>query len=369
MKKILLADDEELELLYLSSIFEKHGDKYLIVGQARNGLQAMDLANSLRPDIILMDIKMPGLDGLEAAKRIKERHPACTIVIISAYDDFSYARKALQFKVYDYLLKPVSPDEVLSLLNSMTIGSTVSIPVHYSSDQAVFAESDYVRGQCFFETEKSIINSIQTNDLKLFNNMYSVFAEQLKGTAISLEVIRARLMEFNALVCRALICSGQRSQDVSKFSLTNQVSIREISNKYELQRYLGFLQEQIGTFLTSNPDAKDLCKKVISFLGANYASDLSLKEVAKRFYFSPSYLSKMLKKETGLTYTEYLNHLRITQARMLLKNSDLIISKIAVMVGYNDVCHFNRTFKKMMGVNPSQYRRLALEEEKQKSQS
>ena len=61
----------------------------------------------------------------------------------------------------------------------------------------------------------------------------------------------------------------------------------------------------------------------------------------------------MLKKETVLTYTRYLNHLRITQARMLLKNSDLIISKIAVMVGYNDVCHFNRTFKKMMGSIPA----------------
>jgi two-component system response regulator YesN len=85
----------------------------------------------------------------------------------------------------------------------------------------------------------------------------------------------------------------------------------------------------------------------------------SLKEVAEHFHFSTGHLSRLIKKETGMTYPQYLNQIRLEAARMLLCKSDLDIGKIAYEVGYQEVSHFNRVFKKTMGMNPTKYRKLS----------
>ncbi|MBQ9008511.1 MAG: response regulator [Clostridia bacterium] len=131
MVRLMIADDEEYERTYLSRFIEEHyPDVISIVYTARDGAELVEKAAELRPDLILMDIRMPRMDGLEAAAQLKQMLPRTEIVIISAYGQFSYARRAIQLGVKDFLVKPYRSEELTDTLNGLLAGLdiTTSVP-------------------------------------------------------------------------------------------------------------------------------------------------------------------------------------------------------------------------------------------------
>lgn len=109
--KVLIVDDEQVEREGLQAILLNHMPD-LHIELAKNGTEAIDKAEMFAPDLVLMDIKMPGMSGLEAIEAIRERLPDTQFVLVTAYDQFEYARKALKFGVKDYLLKPSRSAEI-----------------------------------------------------------------------------------------------------------------------------------------------------------------------------------------------------------------------------------------------------------------
>ncbi|QCX32895.1 response regulator [Caloramator sp. E03] len=120
MLKIMIAEDESLERKALRYLLEKYYKNNLeIVAEASNGREAVDFAINLKPDIILMDIKMPMLDGLEAGKIIKSELSETEIVILTAFNYFEYAKESIKIGVADYLLKPYSNEEFTDIIDSL----------------------------------------------------------------------------------------------------------------------------------------------------------------------------------------------------------------------------------------------------------
>ncbi|MDR0138922.1 response regulator [Metabacillus idriensis] len=117
--KLLITEDEEIERLALKKMIETDFKKISIVGLAENGRMAIELASEHKPDIILMDIKMPGINGLEAIKEIQKIVPNAKILIVSSYDTFDYAQQALRLGVKDYLLKPSKREVILSTIQKV----------------------------------------------------------------------------------------------------------------------------------------------------------------------------------------------------------------------------------------------------------
>lgn len=114
MYKILIVDDEGIERTAMRQLLTNGMENAEIVGEAVNGKEAVRLAEAREPDIILMDIKMPGLDGVEAVKRIKKIRTGMKFIMVSAYDTFEYAREVMQEGVKEYLLKPSRKEEILA---------------------------------------------------------------------------------------------------------------------------------------------------------------------------------------------------------------------------------------------------------------
>lgn len=112
MYKILLVDDEPLILESLKKTIGWESLNTQVVGTACNGQQALRFIQTNAPDIVLSDIRMPVMDGLELAKAAKEIRPEIRIVLISGYDDFAYAQQALRIGVEDYVLKPIKNQTV-----------------------------------------------------------------------------------------------------------------------------------------------------------------------------------------------------------------------------------------------------------------
>lgn len=107
MYRVLLADDEALEREGLRIIFDKNFNNQFDIYEASNGREAIEKACEIKPDIIIMDIKMPGISGIEAIAEIRKRLNNVKIIVLSAYDSFSYAKEAVNLKAFDYLLKPI----------------------------------------------------------------------------------------------------------------------------------------------------------------------------------------------------------------------------------------------------------------------
>jgi len=117
MTSVLIVDDEKIERDGLQAMLRK-GFPDLVIEQARNGKVALRMVEEgFRPDLVLMDIKMPGMDGLETIERMSAIDPDIRYVMVTAYDTFDYARRAIKLGVMDYLLKPARADEIIATVD------------------------------------------------------------------------------------------------------------------------------------------------------------------------------------------------------------------------------------------------------------
>ncbi|MEO3944772.1 AraC family transcriptional regulator [Gorillibacterium sp. CAU 1737] len=119
MYRILLVDDEALEREGLEWIIHRSFSDTFEVAHAENGRAAIELAEDLRPHIVFMDVNMPGIPGLAALREIKARAPETKLVLVTAYDYFSYAQEAVSLGVKEYLVKPASQEQIVSLLHRL----------------------------------------------------------------------------------------------------------------------------------------------------------------------------------------------------------------------------------------------------------
>ncbi len=126
--RVLIADDQSLFLESLSTFLQNYAEDIEVVGLAKNGLEALEKAAELHPDIVLMDVHMPVMDGVEATGRLHESQPGVKIIILSTYDEDEYVRKALRLGASGYLLKDISPTELIASIRALKSGAVQISP-------------------------------------------------------------------------------------------------------------------------------------------------------------------------------------------------------------------------------------------------
>lgn len=118
MVQVIIADDEIIEIEYLKKMFQKHLEEFQIVGTAFDGEGLLRLAEETKPDVIILDICMPGKSGLEAANELKLRFPDTSIILNTAFAEFEFARKAIEYQLDAYLLKPASEEMIIDTIKN-----------------------------------------------------------------------------------------------------------------------------------------------------------------------------------------------------------------------------------------------------------
>lgn len=126
--RLLLVDDQKLFVESLRKLLEIEADEVVVVATAKSGAQAVELSDRLRPDMVLLDVRMPGMDGVQTVKILKERHPEITVIMLTTFDDDVYIYDALALGAEGYLLKDIPPNELIAAIHAVREGGVTVSP-------------------------------------------------------------------------------------------------------------------------------------------------------------------------------------------------------------------------------------------------
>lgn len=121
MLKLIIADDERIIRESISSLIDWNSLNIQLIGTCKNGLEAYHMILEKHPDIVLTDIKMPGMSGLELPEKIAEEQMIVEFIILTGYEDFNFAREAIQHKIHHYLLKPCNEDQIIQAVKDASV--------------------------------------------------------------------------------------------------------------------------------------------------------------------------------------------------------------------------------------------------------
>jgi len=242
MLNLLVVDDEMVILHGIVKIIRECKTPFTRIEGALDACEALAVMEEFVPDLIITDIHMPEMNGLELIQKVKERRLCDRFIILTGHDEFEYARQAIRHQVIDYLLKPINKTELLDLLRNMA---------------------------------KTI------------------------------------------------------------------------------------LEEQQGRARQPEPDSPYSfhVEKILRHIDQHYHRDLSLVQCSELTGLHPNYISQLFKKETGVSFVQYLHRFRIEKAKELLrKDGCLPVQVIGNQVGFENPQHFMKVFKKLVGCTPGAYR-------------
>jgi len=245
MLKLLVVDDEMVILQGLVKIIRTGNTPFMHIEYATDAVEAISMLSYFTPDLIITDINMPEKNGLQLIQEVKERQLCNRFIILTGYDEFAYARQAIQYQVIDYCLKPIDKQEILTLLRK----------------------------------------------------------------------VAKEIME-------------------EKGAIDNRVHAQPPQSEYCLH-----------------------VTRIVDYIKQNYDQDLSLDRFSELTDLHPAYISQLFKKETGVTFIQYLHDYRIAKAKeLLLANTTLPVQLVGHQVGYENPQHFMKVFKKIAGCTPRSYR-------------
>nr|WP_300094631.1 response regulator [Sedimentibacter sp.] len=241
MYDILICDDESTIRNGLKHLIESSTMKLNVAGTASNGFEALRLIKEIRPEVVLIDINMPGLTGLEVMREVSVHAPFTKFIIVSGYDEFQYAQQAIQLKAFDYLLKPIDKKNLF-------------VVIEKACNCAVKEKKD-----CHYPTAEN-------------------------------------------------------------FNITDET---------------------------------------IDYIYKNYRdSELSLSNISKDLHVSESYLTRIIKKKTNMSFSEFLTKLRMEEAiSLILSDSSISSLNVSEKTGYKSQHYFCKVFKSYTGMTPTEYRK------------
>ena len=386
MYNILIVDDEPIVKIALRSILSWEEYGFFICGTAGNGLEALSLIEKQHPDVIITDLKMPGMDGLELIRTLKEKKYPGEILVLSNYEDFDSVRSALLLGAADYLLKiKIQADTLLACLNKTTEKLQKKAGEKSPVPEETISENRNRLLLSFFQGDSSLASFIQENretklgfmekvcaicyvtfEKFLSNDAFSISANLLRD--MILDAVQGALQPYILVLndYSALVVFSQKELTVSQIKVEQLV--KKLYNRFTM--YQSFApdmpyQENLKnyeearkiyqSFHQNEGHYKNDVAKTIAYIEKNYMYRLTLASISANVNLSSSYLCRVFKSEVGTSITSYLNNLRIRKAATLIKEQDLSLKEISAMVGIDDQLYFSRLFKKCMGISPSEY--------------
>jgi len=184
--RVVIAEDEMLERKAMRKFLEEHFHDIEIVGEAVNGRKAIELAEEQKPDLMLMDIKMPGIDGLEAMERISKTHPMIKFIVVSAYDSFRYAKQAMKFGVKEYILKPSNQEEAIRAI--LNVKKEIARDRQMNENRRAFFLTKIMQGEEVHSLQQSLFPDMKSGFFIVMNQTVPLPINYLQKDQVALYI-------------------------------------------------------------------------------------------------------------------------------------------------------------------------------------
>lgn len=292
MYQVMIADDEVIERMVLHKTLKKHLGDICEIHQAENGREALKIYEEKKIQIAILDIEMPGINGIQTAEKIRETDPYCNIIFLTAFDEFNYAKKAITVRALDYLLKPYQEEELLSVMEE-------AIRLTEKRKDERRAQPQAAAGQEGPQEPREPQETLGPQE--------TPGPQEPRGPQGP----------------QGLQEPAEGEGDVGESGYGRISKVSEI---------------------------------IRSYIGQHYMNDLSMQDVARMMNYSEAYFCKLFKQCFSCNFTAYLTQLRMEEAKKLLAEPTVNVKNVGEAVGYSDSNYFAKVFKRYTGSSPTEYR-------------
>jgi len=416
MYKVLIVDDEPFILDGLPYVidWEEHGAE--IVASARSGEEALAILEQMTIHIVMTDIKMPGMDGLQLIEQARSRGLNAKFIVLSGYDEFELVKKAVIYGVENYLLKPLEEEELSdTLLTTIEkLEHELHLSIQNKQNYSIVKENilyRWISGQIGHE---ELVSRAEFLGIKLdYRHFQAGVVHLLPASAEpgaapspsepSYDPLRGPLSFAILNICaetigncgNCLLFSGMNGAPILLFAWNEDdapepqqldaLLMQSVANvrsylKLDITISLGSVQHDYRTVQQSYREAREAgnrlgeqrpstaassalldahpaIMRVVEYVDKHYAEEMSLKTLSQHFNLNAAYLGQLFKKATGDMFSNYLSRIRIEQAKHLLITSQLKASEIALAVGFSNLQYFSNVFYKYTGAYPTDFKR------------
>ena len=390
MYKTLFVDDERLIREGISNLI----DWERITGQeltlAENAKVALKYLEHEKYEIVISDIYMQDMNGIELAKCIKGKWPVVVVILLSAYEDFDYARKAIEAGVFKYLLKPVIPEELEDAVNEAISQVKINEETKKRIDHSQEVLEDYRR-----ELKKNLWKDILSGNMRNEDEIFERFEKMNMSKNISpIYVVVYKTddesMLYQNQVAIDKVVSSCFEGYIDTVFMDNYIVIllKKENAKSVLYAFGDLVKEMFHfeVYMGEGKTVKDLSTLHMSVESAKYNIqknrankkdeptqivlaavemirkeienvDFNINTIANALYLTPAYFSRVFKRKMGMTCIDFIKNYRINLAKELLQNTDLSIQQISEKTGYATVYYFSQQFKQVTGESPGSFRK------------
>lgn len=344
---ILIVDDETIIRKGILKLLGSVHSEIAGLSEARNGEEALEKVGADEPDIVITDIQMPVMDGLQLIEILRRTHPHIEIVILTGYAEFDYVQRALRQQVTDYLLKPVTKEGLEEVISKLLL-----------KDPAKWmAETGIETIKAIRETTGRLVKGIiAENAVQVESDLDAWFAH-CRDNGYSLLKVK-QLMGYLQLFLRSeLFLNLKASPGGSAAAPLNATTSRELADHWRdyARELISFVSELRA------PRNKRIVDLALAAIEREYGDPgLNLGILAERAGVSSAYMSKIFREVMKKPITQYISDFRLDRARRRLQaGDDATIAAIAEACGFTDYPYFSKLFKKHYGVSPLEYKEKA----------
>lgn len=396
MIKVLIADDEPRIRRGIKNTINWEEEGFELIGEAEDGEEALNMAKEKKPDILLLDICMPFLNGIQLIEELNKVLCNPVVIIISGHDEFSYTQAALRLKVFDYILKPIdrynfralifkAKEEVIlrkkknekESFNNMILENNISylkdnffkawISGKLNSDELKIKMENFNinysnnMGLSLIKIlEKNFVGMVNKNERELISygiiNLSKEVMSNFKNLYVfpysSSRVVILCNVESIILWKEILVDLEEKITSLFKIDIIIESSLLS-NDPMKIKETFNKLKSNVLEKSKKTPIVLEVEKYIEKYYGDE---DLSIEKVSNKLGISQTYLTRLLKKELGMNFIDYLTYIRIQNSIELMKEPSIKIYEISRLVGYSTQHYFSSVFKKHIGMSPNDYR-------------
>lgn len=385
--KVLIVDDEQLvrKGLRMTIDWEKH--QMIVIDDASNGSLGWQQFLQHRPDLVITDIVMPEMDGIELAQKIKQKAPETKIMFLSCHRDFVYAKQGIQIGVQDYIVKTDMDDELIDKslhrvsLEIQEMKKKYQTPitlVKNHQEQNLETLGTWLNNHSY-SAQNHLVQQLHTEwkwmlpDAYLFH-LYNAPADggdissslhKWKDLSVAYKD-QLKLLEIDhnsaLLICNRGLLDICHTELVELKLKNNSIEWRQAGPIVSVEGWLAAVSKlyrlwkvESNTRLLSVTHKEDIIE-AIDFIDQHLDTDLRAADVATKIGVSRSYFSTIFKEATGCSIISFISERKMKRAKELLSATTIRTEEVAEKVGIPDVKYFSKWFKKRAELTPGQYR-------------